>query len=118
MVAAPIAAAFMLAPAIAVTAPSPAVVMDANAPCRTIVIAVAGMPAVAMAIASHIGRSGRSHRRQRGGAGNGAQCEDSELHSHLHRYEVEPPFPLNKRRNTLWRSAAHLNDSSFCWNLR
>ena len=69
------------------------VVMDADAPRRTILSALAGVPAIATAIAGHIGRRGCGHGSQRGRAGNGAQSKDSEFHSHLHRYEVEPPFP-------------------------
>src|SRR5690242_10415939 len=77
---APITAAVMFAPAIAVTAPPPVIVMNADAPCGTIVITVGDVPAVAMAIAGDIGRRRRSRGRQRSGACAGAQTEESEIH--------------------------------------
>src|SRR5580692_2924404 len=82
----------MFAPAIAMTAPLPVVVMDADAPRRLIRSALAGVPAIATAIAGHISGRRGSHRGQGGRAGNGAQCKDPELHLSLHSYEVEPPF--------------------------
>src|SRR6185437_3332099 len=107
----------MLAPTIVAAMPAPVVVMDADAPTGVIAVALAGMPAIATAIAGHIGRGGGRHGGQRGRAGNGAQSKDSELHSHLHSYEVDPPFPKNKRRNTVRGSAVCLTTQIFAETL-
>ena len=85
MVAAPIAAAFMFTPAIALMlAPAPVVVMYGDAERWTIIIAVGGVPAIAIAVAADSGGRGRRHCSQGTGAGKGAKDKGSDLHGVLH----------------------------------
>ena len=99
MVAAPIAAAFMFTPAIALMrAPAPVVVMHGNAERRTIIVALGGVPAIAIAVAADSGGRRRRHGSQGTGACKGAKDKGSDLHGSLHS-EVKTASQKEERRN-------------------
>jgi len=96
MVAAPIAAAFMLAPAIMLArAPLPIVVMHPDSECRAIIVTLGGVPAIAIAVAADGRRRRRCQGSQHTGARNGAKDYSSDLHGVLHS-EVKNRLPKTR----------------------
>src|ERR1700677_2173904 len=77
---APVAAAFMLAPVIAVAAPLPGIVMHGDAKGRLIGRAIGGVPAITFAVAGDISRGRRGQGGQRTRAGDGSQNKRPDFH--------------------------------------